>query len=69
MKLSMKRACNLCRANNRGSERLCQLGYAREAKILLGATFYFKPIEPCPKPISHDEMVEAVQQFKKVVIE
>lgn len=54
MKISQKRTCNNCRAMQRLRLRgWCSLGYKTE-----GEPWDLKPMEPCPKPLTHREIIE-----------
>lgn len=54
MKISQKRTCNGCKAEDLKS---CALNYKVENVFMLGRIVGNKPLEPCPKPKTHDEFI------------
>ena len=59
MKLSLKKTCNNCIANrdNMG----CELGYKNEFVPMKGSI----PKEPCLKPLTNKDYLEAMFDYKK----
>jgi len=63
MKLSQKRTCTGCRALNTYSKTYvgtCELGKKiKSGRVSFGVTINYIPLEPCLKPITIKESIEA----------
>ena len=66
MRISQKRTCNNCKAEVQG---LCDLGYDSDIyKVYHGITVSYRPLEPCPKPITNPDWCIAMRNYKKLII-
>jgi hypothetical protein len=62
MKISQKRTCLKCRALYFGPK--CELRYPMETMGRHGVPTIIKPLEPCPKPITVDDYIFAINNYK-----
>ena len=80
MKISQKRKCegkgeySACKALSSylglgGRNTYCTLGYkTSHKKVCINFVYYdkdIKPLEPCPKPMTFDELIEARKKYQK----
>jgi len=62
--LSQKKCCGSCRALL-PSSKTCSLGYATEyGKRLFGVVVGVTPSEPCPKPLTVSDSLEAIRYYR-----
>ena len=65
MAISMKETCERCRAA--GHDGSCELGYNNRGEWIKGiGTRRIKPQEPCPKPLTIDELFAAPKKIEGV---
>lgn len=68
MRLSKKRTCEGCRAiiDAQGEVMRCSLGYDNKGEYIRTiGSHRIKPQEPCLKPMTISEFIEAMQTNKK----
>lgn len=68
MKISQKTTCNGCRSldDGHGSFMDCVLGYNNKDKnVMKLGLAEIKPQEPCPKPKTYAEQIEAEKNYRK----
>ena len=63
MKLTQKKCCGNCRALT--STCQCELRYTIENKFYHGIKVNAYPLEPCPKPLTINDYLEAIKNYKK----
>lgn len=65
IEIKQRKVCGNCRAFSRSSDS-CGIGYAtKQGKVLLGVVVSCIPLEPCPKPLTVSDSVEAIMNYKK----
>lgn len=68
MKMGQKKNCEGCRAigQSQGQWANCQLGYNNMGRYIPNMGIYeIKPQEPCPKPKTFSDYIEASNTLKK----
>lgn len=69
MKISQKKTCEGCKAINeiQGSTMDCKLGYHNKGRYdSFIALPKIEPQEPCPKPKTYKELIDAEEKYKKI---
>lgn len=69
MKISRKQTCHLCRALVRANSayaQVCDLGYNIQTHFVPDSD-YCTPLDPCPKPLSKDDLQVAKLTMRKVI--
>ncbi|MBX4272031.1 hypothetical protein [Clostridium estertheticum] len=61
IELKQRRTCNNCRTIS--SDYSCTLGYIVGTEKI--NSYDKKPIEPCPKPITYDELISCSNNWRK----
>ena len=66
--IKQRKKCGACRAYSLTSKR-CDIGYSTETIMSgFGIVLDCKPLEPCPKPLTVSDYMEAFKNYNKSVI-
>ena len=65
MELKQRKVCGDCRVYSRIKKR-CTIGYeTKDGKIMHDVVIQTIPVEPCPKPLTAQQSIEAINNFRK----
>lgn len=68
IEVKQRKKCGSCRAFSPVSKR-CGIGYSTETIMSgFGIVLDCKPLEPCPKPLTVSEYLDAYKNYNKSII-